>query len=103
MRNKEFTNAMNKIVGQAEAQQQEEIRRAARAERFRRIFKGVRAIFVVLLLAALGVFGFNHRDQLKNYFSPKPAADTTAKADTALNGARQAAAERDQIIDGTAQ
>lgn len=98
MKNNDFALAMNKIVGEHEAEQLEETRQIIRTERRSRIFGRVRFVFILLLLASLGVFAFNYRDQISKFCASKTTPGPEGKASVALDGARQAAATRDAVV-----
>ncbi len=117
MKDKSFEKAMNQIVGQHEAEQQEELR----AEKRSRLFEQVRAVVVFLTIASMLVVTYNYRDALTTMILPKPtalfsitstdgtngvaAAPNTPQGQTAnvLKAAQQNAATRDAIIDSIAK
>ena len=96
--NDNFTNAMNRIVGQAEAERQEELRLQKRAAFRAKIFGHVRGVFLFLFVAALLVSAYNYRDKLTNLFASKPAALTSAQGSASINAAKQNADTRDKVI-----
>jgi hypothetical protein len=97
MKDNSFAMAMEKIVGQAEAEQQHEIHVQKRAE----VIGRVRSVFVFLLVATVFVFAFCYREQIQNAIFPKPSAQQQSGGQTsaALNAAKQNAAARDSVID----
>jgi len=109
MKNNSFDRAMGKIVAQAEAERQQEIKARQRAEWFGR----VRNAFILLFIATVLIFACNFHDRLGELVAtimPPKAADTTSgskepsgKAAAALQGAGQNAAVRDQLIDSLAK
>jgi hypothetical protein len=96
--NDNFTNAMNRIVGQAEAERQEELRMQKRAAFRAKIFGHVRGVFVLLFVAALLVGAYNYRDRLTALFAAKPKPEITAQGSASLNAAQKNAATRDNVI-----
>ena len=86
---------MEKIVGQAEAEQQQEIRVQKRAE----VVGRVRSIFVFLLIATIVVFAFCYREQIQSAIFPKPAPQLGGQTSAVLNTAKQNAATRDSVVD----
>ena len=117
MKDNSFEKAMNKIVGQHEAEQQAEIRAHKRSE----IFGKVRGVVLFLALGSVLVMTYNFRNELTAMILPKPApVFSTAGADgtnatasapntpqgqtaSALKTAQQNAATRDAIIDSIAK
>jgi hypothetical protein len=128
MKDNSFENAMNKIVGQHEA----EIKQQARAEKRAIIFGRVRGVFIFLIFASLLVAAYNYRAQLTALIVPKHSAKHTAlfevitnangeivtntlseeaaapattegKTAAAVNAAQQNATTRDAIIDSIAK
>ena len=132
MKDNSFENAMNKIVGQHEA----EIKQQARAEKRARIISRVQSAFLCLLAIGILAALYNYRDQIKDVIIPKHSAvaatttvttvDIVTNADgeivtnvttqtvaapatpmgktaAALNSAQQNAATRDAIIDSIAK
>lgn len=102
MKDNSFENAMNKIVGQHEAEKQEEIRAEKRAV----IFGRVRSIFVFLAIATVLVVAYNYREKLTDLIKGKPVATAdTAEGQTSatLKTAQQNAATRDSVIDSIAK
>ena len=95
MKDNSFAMAMEKIVGQAEAEKQQEIRDQRRAE----VFGRARSIFVFLLVATIGVFVFCYREQIQDKIFSKPSLLGTGKVAAQLNAARKNAAQRDVVID----
>ena len=100
MKEDAFTKAMNKIVSQAEAEREREIRDEKRAHFLGR----VRSVFVFLFIATVLVVAFNFRDQLTGLL-PSKKPDATAPGQTAaiLNQAQQNAAARDAVVDQAAK
>src|SRR5882757_2219986 len=96
--NDNFTNAMNKIVGQAEAERHEELRLQKRAAFRAKIFGQVRGVFFCLFFAALLVGAYNYRDKLTALFASKPKPVISAQGSASLNAAGQNAATRDKVI-----
>jgi hypothetical protein len=96
MKDISFALAMNKIVGQAEAERKQEIRAHQRAQTLGR----VRGVLGFLCLAALLAVAFNYRDKLTSLIVTKPAApaSATGATATALKGAEDNAAVRDAVI-----
>jgi hypothetical protein len=133
MKDNSFENAMNKIVGQHEA----EIKQQARTEKRARIIGRVQSAFLCLLAVGILAALYNYRDQVKDLIIPKhssilattatvttieivtnadgeiitnvmtqtAAAQSTpmGKSAAALNAAQQNAATRDAIIDSIAK
>jgi len=116
MKDNSFEKAMNKIVGQHEAEQQAEIR----AQKRSKIFSQIRGAVVFLALAGVLAVTYIYRDQLSSMILPKPAplpvvagadADATNAAPanpqgqtaSVLKTAQQNAATRDAIIDSIAK
>ncbi len=111
MKDNSFDRAMNKIVGQHEAEQKAELRARRRADMFSR----VRAVIIFLFFAAILVVTYNFRDQLVGMIGPKPMSDAVTGTESGTNGsgnntpqgqtvsvvntAKQNAATRDAIID----
>jgi hypothetical protein len=99
MKNNSFAMAMDKIVGQHEAEQKRELQAQQRAVMMSRIRSG----FVCLFFAASLSVAYCYRDDLSKtimpYLSPKPSASRTGQAATALSAAQQNAATRDSVID----
>ena len=133
MKDNSFETAMNKIVGQHEA----EIKQQARAEKRARIIGRVQSAFLCLLAVGILAALYNYRDQIKDVIIPKHSSALTAattvttleivtnadgeiitnvttqtvaapatpmgKTAAALNSAQQNAATRDAIIDSIAK
>lgn len=115
MKDNSFENAMNKIVGQHQAEQQAEVR----AQKRSKVFGQVRGFVVFLALASVLVVAYNFRAQLSAMILPKPAllpaastdADGTNAAPATPQGqttsviktAQQNASTRDAIIDSIAK
>lgn len=98
MKDSSFTNAMNQIVGQAEAERNEELRLQKRAALRAKIFGHIRGVLILLFTAALLVGGYNYRDKLTNLFASKPKPVLNAQGSASLNAAEQNAATRDSVI-----
>jgi hypothetical protein len=104
MKDNSFAMAMEKIVGQAEAEQRQEVR----AQRRSQIFSRVRGVFTLLLIATITVFVFCYRVELQNLIFSRPAAKQTAgetATGTAAGGtaagikaAQDNAATRDKVV-----
>jgi hypothetical protein len=107
MKDNSFERAMNQIVSQAEAEQQQELRAQRRAMLFGRVR---RAASLLGVLAVTGV-AFYYRDQVGHYASDKFASITgtsegadksnttpTVAASTSVAKAQKNAAIRDQVI-----
>jgi hypothetical protein len=100
MKDNSFAMAMEKIVGQAEAEQRQEVR----AQRRSQIFSRVRGVFSLLLVATVAVFVFCYRMELQNLIFSRPAAKQAA-GETAAGGtaagikaAQDNAATRDRVV-----
>lgn len=94
MKDNSFAMAMEKIVGQAEAELKQEIRSQKRAE----IFGRVRGVFIFLAVAAIMVAAFNYRVEIQNKIFSRPASSGRAPAGGGTAAAQQNAATRDQVI-----
>lgn len=116
MKDNSFDRAMGQIVAQAEAERQQEIKAAQRAEWFGR----VRTAFLYLFIATVLIFGYNFHarigDLLATVLPAKAnstlaatggtngvATTTSGKAAVALEGAAKNAAVRDALIDSLAK
>lgn len=104
MKDNSFSMAMDKIVGEHQAECKREMELQARREMFRQI----RRAFVFLLVSAALLFALvNHKAltelvmaRLNNHSAVNPAADSaTGKTAAALQGAQENAAARDKLID----
>lgn len=100
MKDSSFALAMNKIVGQAEAETEAQRKHEARARQRAKIFRIARLLFAVAFMGALCTFAVTHRQKLENFFTPKPAATTTptGTATAAIKKAQQNAVARDSIL-----
>lgn len=102
MKDNSFAMAMSKIVGEAEAGQQREIR----DQRRRQLLGRVCGVFVFLFVATVLLTAFCYRAPLQDFIfskpggKPSPAAGQTSAA---LKTAQDNASTRDQIVDQTAK
>jgi hypothetical protein len=108
MKDNSFERAMNQIVNQAEAEQQQQLRAQHRAVIFGRVR---RTAFLLGVLAATGV-AFYCRDQVSQFVSDKVAGITgksdgaekskmtpAGAASTSVAKAQANASIRDQVVD----
>lgn len=98
MKNNSFEMAMNKIVGQAEAERQQEITTQKRRETFGRIRQAAVGLFFVAALAVAFCCRAELQATFTAFITPKPAAPPAGQASAALSGAQQNAATRDSVI-----
>lgn len=94
MKDNSFALAMEKIVGQAEAEREQEIRAQKRARQMAR----VRSVFVFMLLLTVAVLAFCYRDKIQSMVFAKPAKDTGGQTSASLAAANNNAATRDSVI-----
>jgi len=99
MKDNSFALAMEKIVGQAEAEKKQEIHAQKRAVKVAR----ARSIFVYLFILTLAVFAFCYREKIQSLVFAKPAKQSDGRTSVALDAAAKNAATRDRVIDDIAK
>lgn len=103
MKDNSFTMAMNKIVGEHQAEVQREIRHQKRRVIMERARKGLAFVAILGLLAAAFCYRHQIETSIKTKFfhsdvTTESGANPVAKASVALDTARKNAATRDKLI-----
>src|SRR6516164_8906818 len=95
----EFATAMDGLVQENQKWQHEETQKFVRGERRARNLGHARGIFIVLLVAAIALFVNNYWGQFVNRTGTSASTNTKVRASVALQGVRQAAVDRDEMLD----
>ena len=88
-----FTMGMVKIIGDAKTGQEEETRVLLR----RRMFRRVRVVISLLMLATILAFAYYCRAELQFLFFSKPAAQSGSRTSTGLKTAPHNTADRNNV------